>query len=201
MLIFGEPNRAVDDFLPRVEAAIGTVDTDMAISFIMDSVISFCRESQLIRRTTCICPDPCITSYLLDKIGKDEVLSEILGFRIMLNGRKVDYDIQYYVENNTIYIEKLPRSPMSTIEIDYCVKPKRDSEVVYDVLYEDWLEAIIHLTLHKLYGLSDMDWYNLNTSNYHKKMYDDILSASRIQNITKHRALKMRLSPKWRRYG
>ena len=84
-----------------------------------------------------------------------------------------------------------------TIEVEYTVVPKRDSELVYDVLYEDWLEAIVHLALSRLYRLTDMEWVDFGIANVHQQEYEKILRASRFHTITKHKGLHLRLRPKW----
>lgn len=192
-----EKTRHLDDFLPRVQANISSADTDMVRTFIMDAVVQFCRESQLIRRVECIIPQKCIYSYALTKIKKDERLSEIISVRLFYNNLTHVNTYDYYVDDTTIYFDQLPTMPKIKVEVEYSIVPKRDSELVYDVLYEDWIDAITHLTLSKMYALTDGEWANNTLVGYHTAQYEQILRACRLHTITKHKALNIKLRPKW----
>lgn len=198
MFFVGTPTRPLTDFLPRLQATLGVVDNDMALSYLMDAVVQFCRESRLIRKVECIDVESCTFSYLLKKLNKDERLSEVIDVRFYNDGcHNTHSNIKYYVTDNAIYFEDLPPCQKGTIEVEYSVVPRRDSELVYDVLYEDWLEAIIHLALSKLYRLTDMEWVDFNIAISHAREYENILKASRFHTITKHKGLHLRLRPKW----
>lgn len=198
MLLYGTPSRPITDFLPRLQATLGVVDSDMAVSYLMDAIVQFCRESRLIRRTESIPLEGCTFSYRLKQIGKDERLSEVVDLRLFdADCTKHHRNITYYVDGNTIHLEDLPPCQNGTIEIEYTIVPRRDIELVYDVLYEDWLEAIVHLALARLYRLTDMEWVDFGIANAHQQEYEKILRASRFHTITKHKGLHLRLRPKW----
>lgn len=195
--MFGQDTRPIDDFLPRLKATIGAIDSDMARTYLMDAVITFCRESQLVRRVECFPIENCVLSYRLSKLRINERLSEVMSVKLYHNGKKLGYVPLYYVEQGVIYFQALPTVLSVQVEVEYTVVPKRDTELVYDVLYEDWLEPILNLTLSHLYLLSDMDWYDPKLSTYHKQLYEQQTRASRTHIISKHRQLKFKLSPKW----
>lgn len=199
-MLFGPPTRPIDDLLPRLQAVLGVIDTNMATSYLSDAFVQFCRESQLVRRTQCIKIDACINSYLLNKILKDERLSEIISVRQYSKHCNIPrpFETEYYIDNNTIHFADTPCNVGDTVEVTYTVIPKRDSDFIYDFIYEDWLEAIIHLALSNLYILSDMEWYDVQVANYHRAKYEEILRASRLHNVTKHKAMNIRIRPKWR---
>lgn len=198
MLLYGNPNRQISDFLPRLQATLGVVDSDMATSYLMDAVVQFCRESRLIRRTECIPVEGCTMSYLLKGISDNERVSEIIDVRIFADDKTPAHsNVNYYVDGRTIHFESLPPHATGIIEVEYSVVPKRDSELVYDVLYEDWLEAIVHLALARLYRLTDMEWIDFAIANFHQQEYERILKASRFHSLTKHKGLHLRLRPKW----
>ena len=198
MLLYGNPERPLADFLPRLQATLGVVDSDMAMSYLMDAVVQFCRESRLIRRVECIPLDKCTFSYRIKQLDKNERMSEVVDIRLFDDGcAKHHSNLKYYVTDNAIYFEDLPTCHKGTIEVEYTVVPKRDSELVYDVLYEDWLEAIVHLALSRLYRLTDMEWVDFGIANFHQQEYEKILKASRFHLLTKHKGLHLRLRPKW----
>lgn len=195
--------RPIDDFLPRVTANVNSIDQDMVRSFVTDAVIQFCRESRLIKRFATFFIEPCISTYLLPEIDKHERVSEITGFKLFHAGQHVPHlDVPYYVDDsNTLHINNLPNWQKMAVQVSYSVVPKRDSELVYEVLYEDWVDAITHLTLHKLFMLSGTDWFNPNLAELHHRQYQQLLKAARVHNISKHNHLNVQLAPKYgRRY-
>lgn len=194
MLLYGAPKRPVEDFLPRLNSFIDGVDQDLTMAHLMDSVIQFCDDSKLIRHTDCIVIEPCTNSYLLS-IDDNERLAEVLSFRATTTDCHISLNhVNYYVEGNTLYVEPHTVLSMPTeVEITYSVAPKRDSFMVYDEIYENWLEPIINLTLATLFIMPSMEWVNPNLSAQYRALYNQQLSKALTRIVTKHRALNIRL--------
>lgn len=187
--------RPIDDLLPRLQASIDGFDPDMALTFATDAIIQFCRESHLIRYVECFTPTDCATSLRLTKLKDDERLGEVLSLRLFNGKVKLDnVQLDYMVDGNTLYIDETPCG-VTTIELEYSVLPKRESEFIYDLLYEEWLEPIIHLTLHKLYMMADTEWGNPNLSQWHLQAYEKALYSARYRKISKVKAIKPSLRP------
>ena len=193
-MLYGEKFVDVDKFLPRIQSSIDGIDTDMAISYIMDAVIQFCRESQLIRRVKCINLECCTTSYPLE-VSPNERLSELMAVRVFSNGCASEQEVNYYIDNDVLYVHEIPHMNGLTLEVEYTVVPKRDSTVVPEVIYEDWVNAVTHLAFSWLYSLGDMEWANLTVADYHARQYQTYLRQARFHTITKHKPLKMKLRP------
>ena len=193
-MLYGEKFVDVDKFLPRIQSSIDGIDTDMAISYIMDAVIQFCRESQLIRRVKCINLECCTTSYPLE-VSLNERLSELMAVRVFSNGCASEQEVNYYIDNDVLYVHEIPHMNGLTLEVEYTVVPKRDSTEVPEVIYEDWVNAITHLAFSWLYSLGDMEWANLTVADYHARQYQTYLRQARFHTITKHKPIKMKLRP------
>ena len=193
-MLYGEKFVDVDKFLPRIQSSIDGIDTDMAISYIMDAVIQFCRESQLIRRVKCINLECCTTSYPLE-VSPNERLSELMAVRVFSNGCAIEQEVNYYIDNDVLYVHETPHMNGLTLEVEYTVVPKRDSTVIPEVIYEDWVNAVTHLAFSGLYSLGDMEWANLTVADYHARQYQTYLRQARFHTITKHKPIKMKLRP------
>lgn len=193
-MLYGEKFVDVDKFLPRIQSSIDGIDTDMAISYIMDAVIQFCRESQLIRRVKCINLECCTTSYPLE-VSPNERLSELMAVRVFSNGCASEQEVNYYIDNDVLYVHETPHMNGLTLEVEYTVVPKRDSTAIPEVIYEDWVNAVTHLAFSWLYSLGDMEWANLTIADYHARQYQTYLRQARFHNITKHKPIKMKLRP------
>ena len=193
-MLYGEKFVDVDKFLPRIQSSIDGIDTDMAISYIMDAVIQFCRESQLIRRVKCINLECCTTSYPLE-VPPNERLSELMAVRVFSNGCASEQEVNYYIDNDVLYVHETPHMNGLTLEVEYTVVPKRDSTVIPEVIYEDWVNTVTHLAFSWLYSLGDMEWANLTVADYHTRQYQTYLRQARFHNITKHKPIKMKLRP------
>lgn len=193
-MLYGEKFVDVDKFLPRIQSSIDGIDTDMAISYIMDAVIQFCRESQLIRRVKCINLESCTTSYPLE-VSPNERLSELMAVRVFSNGCASEQEVNYYINNDVLYVHETPHMNGLTLEVEYTVVPKRDSTVIPEVIYEDWVNAVTHLAVSWLYSLGDMEWANLTVADYHARQYQTYLRQARFHTVTKHKPIKMKLRP------
>ena len=193
-MLYGEKFVDVDKFLPRIQSSIDGIDTDMAISYIMDAVIQFCRESQLIRRVKCINLECCTTSYPLE-VSPNERLSELMAVRVFSNGCASEQEVNYYIDNDVLYVHETPHMNGLTLEVEYTVVPKRDNTVIPEVIYEDWVNAVTHLAFSWLYSLGDMEWANLTVADYHARQYQTYLRQARFHNSTKHKPIKMKLRP------
>lgn len=193
-MLYGEKFVDVDKFLPRIQSSIDGIDTDMAISYIMDAVIQFCRESQLIRRVKCINLECCTTSYQLE-VSPNERLSELMAVRVFSNGCASEQEVNYYIDNDVLYVHETPHMNGLTLEVEYTVVPKRDSTVIPEVIYEDWVNTVTHLAFSWLYSLGDMEWANLTVADYHARQYQTYLRQARFHTITKHKPIKMKLRP------
>lgn len=193
-MLYGEKFVDVDKFLPRIQSSIDGIDTDMAISYIMDAVIQFCRESQLIRRVKCINLACCTTSYPIE-VSPNERLSELMAVRVFSNGCASEQEVNYYIANDVLYVHETPHMNGLTLEVEYTVVPKRDSTTIPEVIYEDWVNAVTHLAFSWLYSLGDMEWANLTVADYHARQYQTYLRQARFHTITKHKPIKMKLRP------
>lgn len=190
-MLFGEKTRPVSDFLPRVMIHIDGVDVDLATSLIMDAIIHFARDSKVLSETVCIGLDPCIDSY---KIHTRARILEVLSARLFVDGEMVNTDeFAYRIEGDTLYTPKVPACGHHMMELTFSTAPLRDSLEVPEVLYEDWIEAIVALALYKLYLMTDNEWHNPTQAAIQMRNYEQILKRARVTRITRHKPLRVRL--------
>lgn len=191
--MFGQKTRPITDFLPRILAHIDGIDTDMVQTYVMDSIIQFLRDTKVLTEVICLELDPCTPSY---KLHTNHRITEVLFMRFFSgdNYQLPANTVDYRVQGDTLYVGTIPPCHRLTVEIEVAVAPNRDSEVVPEFLYEDWVEAITALTLSRLYLLTDNDWYNPQAANNQMSIYGQLIRQARFSNITKHKPFKMRLS-------
>ena len=118
-----------------------------------------------------------------------------MAVRVFSNGCASEQEVNYYIDNDVLYVHEIPHMNGLTLEVEYTVVPKRDSTVVPEVIYEDWVNAVTHLAFSWLYSLGDMEWANLTIADYHARQYQTFLRQARFHTITKHKPLKMKLRP------
>ena len=194
--MFGEKTRPVSDFIPRVMIHIDGVDTDLVATYIMDAIIQFSRESKILTETVCIDLDPCVHSY---KVHTKHRIQEVAFARLFVNGYMVNTDdIFYRLEGDTLYVGDTPACGSRLMELTLVVSPARDSLDVPDVFYEDWAEAVVALTLTKLYLLTDNEWYDVQAASNQQALYTRLLRRAIISRVTRHKPLRMRLKNKRR---
>ena len=56
----------ISEFVPYVRTAIDGIDEDMALVYITNAIIEFCKDSRILKYTQCIELQPCVDSYILD---------------------------------------------------------------------------------------------------------------------------------------
>lgn len=194
--MFGEKLRPVADFLPRVMIHIDGVDMDLATTYIMDSIIHFARETKILSETVCIDLEPCRASY---KIHTKRRRSELLFAKLFINGHMQNTDeFAYRVDGDTLYTPEIPPCGDYMMELTFATVPDRDTLEVPDIFYEDWVEAIVALTLSKLYLLTDNEWYNPQAAASQLQIYQQQVNRAMIVRITRHKPLRMRLKNKRR---
>lgn len=195
-MLYGEETVPISNFLHRVMLHTEGADNDMVLSYVMDSIIEFVRDAQILTEIVCIDLIPCQDSY---KIHTNRRVVEVLSIRIFVDGTLVDSSkFDFRVESNTLYTNNIEPHSDYKVELEFSVAPYRDSEEVPAFLYEDWVTAITALTLTKLYLLTDTDWYNASAANNQMVVYKQELRKARFRRITKHKPFKMRLANKRR---
>lgn len=192
-MLFGTSTRPISDFLPRIQAHIDGADTDMVAIYTMDAVIQFLRDTKIMTEIICIALDSCTNSYKLSTANR---ISEVLSVRFFSGDHQIpNHQIPFRIEGDTFYIDSSIKCAMPcTVEIEVAVAPLRDSEEVPDFLYEEWIDAIVALTLSKLYLMTDNEWYNPQAANNQMTLYQQLTRQARFTKITKNKPLNMRLS-------
>lgn len=191
--MFGRKTRHVADFLPRILSHIDGIDTDMAATYAMDSVIQFLRDTKVLTETLCIELDPCKPSY---KLHTNNRITEVMSVRFFSDNtyQLPPNAVNYRIQDDTLYIGTISAHHKLSAEIELAVAPSRDSEEVPEFIYEEWVDAITALTLSKLYLLTDNEWYNPQAASNQVALYQQLVRQARFTNITKHKPFQMRLS-------
>lgn len=187
---FGEKMRPISDFLPRILSHIDGIDSDMAASYAMDSVLQFLRDSKILTEVVCVTLEDCVDSY---KIKTSMRITEILSVRFFVGGRKVPPETFYHrIEGDTLYCDSAPAG--TVVEIECAVAPPRDSAEVPDFIYEDWVDAVVALTLFKLYMMTDNSWHSPRAAEAQMAIYSQLLRQAALTRLTKHKPLRIRLA-------
>lgn len=196
-MLFGAKTRPISDFLPRILAHIDGVDVDMAEAFTMDAVIQFLRDTKLMSEIICFDTEDCVSSY---KLRTNNRITEVLSVRVFVNGWQYPTkDFPYYVEADTFYFtDDTSFLRNARVEVEVATAPFRSSGEVPEFIYEDWLDAIVAMTLSKLYMLTDNDWVNPQMAQIQLQQYQQLVRQARFSKITKHKAFSMRLGNKRR---
>lgn len=191
-MLFGQKTRPISDFVPRVLAHIDGIDTDMVSSYLMDSVIQFLRDTHLLTEIVCVNLEPCVSSY---KVNTNHRITEVIGIRVFVDDRQIpNHKFDMRLVGDVLYTEEVPAYRDYRIEIEVATAPSRDSDLVPDFIYEDWVDAIVSLTLSKLYLLSDNEWYNQSLANTQLALYQQAVRSARFHRVTKGKPFQMRLS-------
>lgn len=191
---------SISEFVPYVRTAIDGIDENMALVYIADAIVEFCKDSRILRHTQCIELKPCIDSYILDvPFGR---VSEIISVTAQAHGcfwGNVDLSDKIYVEDNVLYVDNVPTiGDSQTITLTVSLTPRRNTTDVPEIIFEDWAKAITHAALSSLYLLTDAKWYNPNAAQTNNALYRQFLSKARIKTITAHKPLRIRLQPRRR---
>lgn len=195
-----KPTISLREFIPRVQAAIDGVDVEMAAQYIADAAITFARSTRILRETICVELISCQDSYRLDTPYRIiEVVSvrrhegDDCGFAGQYNP-----NLQAYVDDGVLYLDPMPTDANagSVIEIEVAMVPSRNAVELPETLYEDWVEAVVQLALSQLYLLADTPWYSLGASREQHAWYKQSVISAKMANMTKHKPLNVRLSPR-----
>ena len=190
----------ISEFVPYIRTAIDGIDEDMALVYIANAIIEFCKDSRILKYTQCIELQPCVDSYILDvPFGRVSEIISVTAQTLGCYARDVSIANSVYVDGNVLYIDDMPATgAMQDVTITVSLVPRRDSTDVPEVLYEDWVMAVAHAALSSLYLLTDAKWYNPNAAQTNSALYRQFLSRARVKSITAHKPLQPKLQPRHR---
>lgn len=189
----------ISALLPKVQAALVGVDTNLAAEYLMTAAIEFTTESRIMRVTRCVNIISCVTSYPIDVSPyKITEVSNIVLEGPLCSGNS-DISGLCHVEGKTLYVdEKLCVDSGASIIIEFVVSLKRSSSNIPEDLYEDWEPAIVSGALAELYLVGSSEWANRGLSDRHAADFSRSIKRARFLKNRKHRPMTLRLSPKWR---
>lgn len=193
-MLFGTKTRPISDFLPRITIHIEGIDTDMVASYIADAIVQFLRDTKCLTEIVCLELEPCVNSY---KLNTKNRIIEVKSVRFYVGGvRYPTHNFQFRIDGDILYVQPCNVCGKVEVEVELVTNLSRDMEYVPEFIYEDWVEAITHLTLANLYQQTDNDWYNPTAANNRMTQYQQLVNKAMFSNVTKHKPFQMRLSNK-----
>jgi hypothetical protein len=178
---------------------------DVLTHYIRRSIITMCREADLVRRTPFITTQPGVGNYSLD-LEDDLDLVAILG--VARPGNRSEFafepissfpklfqwgDKVWYEEPNIIWIHS-NSAKSETYLINCSVCPKPDACLVDKRFSSEWYETLLDGVRSLVYALPGRSWFNLQIATEFKRRFAQGYQTNKIEMMTGKRRGRWRMS-------
>jgi len=140
-----------------------------------------------------------VLEIMVDGASYVPVARNIRNTHSHFDGKKDERVKHFWIPNNhSIRMFDMP-SNATAVWMNISVKPLRSATVVDEELFEDWSEAIVAGTKHKLMAMPGKEWSDGGNSEYNRRVYRKYLSQAK-QIIERGRSGVYQESVKWKSF-
>lgn len=206
-----------DDFIPRILNEVPMCPEDIARDAARDTCIDFCDETNFwqydIDPITALAGVP---DYDLDDLPDTTMLAGIVemtfgGYQVLPRTKEwLVANIQTWKTYTETYPKffmvpqigkfRLVGYPATTladaIDVTVAIKPTRDATQVYDRVYQDYLDEIVHGSLSRLMAMKTKDWSDPELSLYYKNLYETARGRAKIAVAKGHTQMSAVVMPR-----
>lgn len=192
--------KTMADFLQEVMPSVPGCPQPVAINAIRNSVIEFLKVTSILEQTvniplladvataTIVLADERVPStYVRGTIGT-QLVQPVSPYQ--LDDRNRSWRVLRgspasgaYIENGLLRVVPIPVVD-ATISATFSVVLSRASNLVDDLIVEDWLEEIADGALYRLQALPGVQWANPEQAAYHKARFESAMSDANVNRLT-----------------
>lgn len=181
----------LDAFLPFVMAAARGLPETMAIAYIRQACIEFCRRSNAVRRHVTLDQQRHVVDYPIWPEDSEQVvrLSEVRVGTSTYRARRDHLEfghwgVRYTVRDGLVHLSARPQKDVpGAIEIRFVVAPTQTACEVDSVLYHDWQNAIEDGALARIYQLPGYEFTEPRLATSRGASFDERIARARVQAI------------------
>lgn len=174
---------ALSQFKPLIHLDAPGAPTDLVDLHLMNTVTHFCRESLIVNKL--------MTEITTAAGDRDYSVTVPSGYKVALVYLlKLDnVIINPWFETTTSF--KLEYAPQAgqTLTGRLALYPERTETTVDDILYDDYLEAIVSGTLARLMAQPGKDWSNPQFVEYHRGIYSEGVIDAKLRALKQFSSL------------
>lgn len=186
-----DPNSTLswDSLFPYVTPWVRGAPTDLMAHHIRMSCINFCRVSGILHDVQTYDLQAYVQDYYLTT-ECDYEINDIV--RVTIDKRWTYTPVNFklpagvgaylvYADSPTHIVVRRPPAidDPQGLEVETTVKPKQDSCVLDNYLYQNWAEGIAEGAIASLLSIPQTNWFDRKESNEHQKLYRREITRAR----------------------
>ena len=180
-----------DELLPEVMMAAQGIGSDMAIHYLRDSTITFCKRSKVLVQDLMVKLQSCVDNPIIEPLCDDlQIVSlhKVCGREVIAStpcpcdawGCKV----RFLPPNQ---LQLFPAPPASALDremmVTVSVTLKRDACDIPTVLLDRYGETIVAGALLKLYEIPNTPFHNLRLSELKRREFENGITAAGLDRL------------------
>jgi hypothetical protein len=181
----------LDAFLPFVMAAARGLPETMAIAYIRQACIEFCRRSNAVRRHVRLDQQRHVVDYPIWPDDSEQVVrvTEVRVGTSTYRARRdhlefAHWGVRYTVRDGLVHLSARPQKDVpDAIDIRFVVAPTQTACEVDSILYHDWQNAIEDGALARIYQLPGYEFTEPRLATSRGTSFDERIARARVQAL------------------